>query len=219
MTNYRTFQPDLEVRAAAQGGDGRTVVGIAVPYGRAQRIHEDLTEQFAHGAFDGQIRAMTHRGQGVPFTREHLPFGGTLIGATRLLRNDAAGLYGEWYVSKTPAGDETLELLRDGALSHLSIGFRERKNKRLPDGTIERTRAELREVAVVMEGAYGEAAMVSGTRSASDHDDDQDDDQDDGTGGDTGAGEQCRCGARPRLLAARGQLLTLPTLPPPPARR
>lgn len=156
---YRSFTPDLEVRSS---GDGRTIVGIAVPYGRPQFISRGLTEQFRRGAFNHQLRA-AHR---VPLTRDHLPLGGTLIGRATVLRDDAAGLYGEWRVSKTAAGDETLELVRDGALSQLSIGFRERQNERLTGGVIERVTADLREVAVVPEGAYGDAALISAVRAA-----------------------------------------------------
>lgn len=157
--NYRTFTPDLEVRAS---GDGRTIVGIAVPYGQAQRVEYGLVEQFRRGAFNHQLADP----QRVRFTRDHMAHGGSLIGRATLLRDDAAGLYGEFRVSKTAAGEETLELVRDGALRELSIGFREKQNKRLRDGTVERVTAELREVAVVLEGAYGELAVATGVRRA-----------------------------------------------------
>ncbi|PRX48678.1 prohead peptidase [Prauserella shujinwangii] len=158
----RAFTPELEVLTRAKGGDGRTIAGIAVPYGVPQRINPHLTEQFARGAFNAQIRAARR----IPFSREHLVLGGTLIGRAVLLRDDPVGLYGEFRVSATPAGEETLELVRDGALEELSVAFREGQNKRLPGGVTERITAELREVAVVMEGAYGELAAVAGVRSA-----------------------------------------------------
>lgn len=192
---YRTFTPDLEIRSRGQGGDGRTVVGIAVPYGRAQRIDASLTEQFAMGAFARQVDAIrsgkSHPAR-VPFTREHMSLGGVLIGKTVDLREDAAGLYGEWRVSATAAGDETLELLRDGVLTDLSIGFREGHNRRLANGVIERVTAHLSEVAAVLQGAYGEGALVSAVRAADD------------TAAD----------AAERLAQARGILSKLPTLPP-----
>lgn len=169
-TLYRSFTPELELRSH---GDGRTIVGIAVPYQRPQLISYGLTEQFARGAFNAQIAASHQRVRGVgmpgnrvPFARDHMALGGTLIGRASLLRDDSAGLYGEWKVSATPAGDETLELVRDGALSNLSIAFREGQNRPLPGGVIERVTAELREVAVVLEGAYGESALVSAVRAA-----------------------------------------------------
>ncbi|MBF8189120.1 HK97 family phage prohead protease [Nonomuraea sp. K274] len=158
---YRSYVPDLEVRSAAKGGDGRTVVGLAVPYNSPQRIDARLTEQFARSAFNRQLEA-AHR---IPLTREHMAHGGTLIGKTILLRDDSAGLYGEWRISRTAVGDETLELIKDGVLSHLSVGFRSKQDRRLQDGTIERVTAELREVSVVLEGAYGDHAAVAEVRS------------------------------------------------------
>jgi HK97 family phage prohead protease len=160
---YRSFTPDLEVRS---DGDGRTVVGIAVPYGRTINVpSEGIRERFARGAFNHQLRASNR----IAFARDHLPFGGVLIGATKLLRDDAAGLYGEWRVSRTAVGDETLELVRDGALRELSVGFRERRNRMVadPGGPItERVKADATEVAVVMAGAYGrQGAVMTGVRS------------------------------------------------------
>lgn len=190
----RTFAPDLEIRAAAQGGDGRTVVGIAVPYGRAQRIDSTLVEQFARGAFNHQLSAPNR----VRFSREHMSFGGALIGRAIELRDDAAGLWGAWRVSATPAGEETLTLVADGVLDELSVGFRERQNRRLPDGTIERVRADLVEVSVVLSGAYGRGALVEAVRAQ----------MDEGV-------TTCSCGATvPRLDAARQVLENLPVLPP-----
>jgi HK97 family phage prohead protease len=156
---YRSFAPDLQVRP---GGDGRTVYGIAVPYYAPTRIHDNLVEQFARGAFNHQIHAPGK----VKFAREHVKLGGILIGSGMELRDDAAGLYGEWRVSRTPAGDETLELVKDGALDQLSIMFRERQNRRLAGGITERVKADLAEVAVVLEGAYGDLAKAAGVRSA-----------------------------------------------------
>lgn len=157
-THYRTFTSELQLR---KSGDGRTIFGIAVPYGKPMRITDDLVEQFGHAPFPNQVRAY-HR---IPFAREHLPLGGVLIGATKLLRDDTAGLYGEWRVAKTPAGDEALELWEVGALRDLSVGFREVENRLLRGGIVERAKAILTEVALVREGAYGELAQASGVRS------------------------------------------------------
>lgn len=162
MTEILTRQwlPDLEVRSS---GDGRTICGIAVPYEQPQYIDSRLTEQFARGAFNAQLRA-AHR---VPFMRDHGPHGGKLIGVATTLRDDAAGLYGEWRVSRTPLGDETLELVKDGALSELSIGFGEGQNRTRPGGVVERVTATLSEVAIVMAGAYGQAAAIASVRAQS----------------------------------------------------
>jgi uncharacterized protein len=167
---YRTFSPQLEVRTGANQ-DGRTIYGIAVPWNAPMRINESLVEQFQRGAFDHQVRASA--GQlGAPvnrisYAREHLQLGGKLIGRMSMMRNDAAGQYVEMRVAKTPDGDETLELVREGALPHLSIGFRERQdgNLRMAGGIVARTKADMFEIASVMEGAYGDLASAVGVRS------------------------------------------------------
>jgi HK97 family phage prohead protease len=183
----------LELRS---GGDGRTIHGIAVPYGKPQRIDHRLVEQFSRGAFNHQLAA-AHR---VRFAREHVALGGTLIGAAKLLRDDAAGLYGEWRVSKTPAGDETIELVRDGALRDLSIGFRERRdgNRTLPGGVVDRFKADLTEVALTLEGAYGDMAVAAGVRSS------------------VGGHHECdSCAGQPSRLQTAAQIAaSLPLLPP-----
>lgn len=162
----RTFEPLLEVRSAAKGGDGRTIDGIAVPFLRRQRIDSTLVEQFAPGAFDHQLANPSR----VVFTRDHMAHGGTLIGRAMELRNDAAGLWGSWRVSATTAGDETLALVADGVLTELSVGFRAGRDHVEPDGTVTRVRADLREVSVVLAGAYGEAAQIMAVRSAEEQD-------------------------------------------------
>lgn len=163
---FRMFEPDLQIRSAAQGGDGRTVYGIAVPYNLPQRINRKLREAFAPGVCAHQMRAASR----ISFAHGHIPLGGILLGRTLEMRDDAAGLYGEWRVSKTKAGDEALELINDGALNQLSVGFRERPdgNQVLQDGTVLRTKVDLFEVAAVPAGAYGDAATIAGVRSLND---------------------------------------------------
>lgn len=160
---YRAFSPDLQVRSG--DGTGRTIYGIAVPYGAPTMIDSPTftgVEQFARGAFNHQIAAPNR----VKLAREHELLGGTLIGAATLLRDDPVGLYVEMRVARTPRGDETLELVRDGALDELSVMFRERNNRLLSGGVTERVKADLFEVAVVRQGAYGELAAAMGVRSA-----------------------------------------------------
>jgi Escherichia/Staphylococcus phage prohead protease len=173
-TLYRPVAAELDIMRAEQGGsDGRTVFGILVPWNHPMRIDENLREQFEPGGADHVITA-GERGRapgGLPayrmhFAREHVRQGGAPIGRTQLLRDDAAGLYGEWRVSKTPVGDETIELIKDGVYRELSVGFRCAPgwSRRLPDGTVSRTRFDPFEAAVVLRGAYADAAAVAGVR-------------------------------------------------------
>jgi hypothetical protein len=73
-------------------------------------------------------------------------------------------LYGEFRISKTEAGDEALELVRDGVLTNFSVGFQPLKDLRRKDGVVERVKAHLAEVSLVTFGAYGDAAAVAAVR-------------------------------------------------------
>lgn len=159
---YREYVPDLEVRSAAQGGDGRTVHGIAVPFDRPTPIEPGLTEEFDRAAFDHQMRAITR----VPFYHGHRVHGGKHVGHQTMGRADAAGLYGEWYVDKTRDGDDALEMIRSGSLPHLSVGFVLPAAGSQTRGQVtRRMKAHLTEVAAVPNGAYGEDAPIQGVRA------------------------------------------------------
>jgi uncharacterized protein len=73
-------------------------------------------------------------------------------------------LYGEFRISKTDVGDQALELVRDGVLTNLSIGFQPLKDRKTSNGVVERLKAHLAEVSLVTFGAYGEAASVQAVR-------------------------------------------------------
>jgi len=171
---HRVEGAELEMmRAEAGGSDGRTVYGILVPWNHPQRIDDQLVEQFERGSADHVIQA-GERGRapgGLPayrmhFAREHVRQGGVACGRTQLLRDDAAGLYGEWRISKTATGDELIELIRDGVYRELSVGFRcaPSWSRTLLDGTVSRQRFDPFEAASVLRGAYADAAVVEGVR-------------------------------------------------------
>lgn len=152
----RSFSVAFQYRAE---GDGRTISGIAVPYNVEQRINGNLTEVFRKGAFADVVRAPFR----VKLLRGHdakaMP-----LGRATLLRETDDGLYAEMRVSNTAAGDEVLELIKDGALDNLSIGFMPLKNRKREDGVIERIKAHLAEISLVTFGAYGDLAAISGVR-------------------------------------------------------
>src|SRR5262245_27474591 len=114
---YRASAADLELR-----GDGRSVHGVVVPYDEPADIRDasgEYRETFRLGAF---ARTIAERGSKIKLLVNHahqsLP-----IGRANTLREDAAGLIGEFRVSKTLEGDAALELIRDGAVDAFSIGF------------------------------------------------------------------------------------------------
>lgn len=150
---------DLEIR-----GDGRTVYGLAVPYDTPTPIRDragSYDEVFRMGAFADTIR---ERGDRVKFLANHdrqtLP-----LGKAVMLREDAAGLIGEFRVSNTPDGDAALELIRDGVLDALSVGFVPLQDRGAAgrDPIIERLAVKLMEVSAVAFPAY-EGALISGVR-------------------------------------------------------
>ena len=158
----RAWSPhlDLEIR-----GDGRTVYGLAVPFDAPTPIRDrsgTYDEVFRMGAFTETIR---ERGDRVKFlanhNREVFP-----LGRATMLREDPAGLIGEFRVSATAAGDEALELIRDGVLDALSIGFApiQSLGREGRDPVVERTAVKLMEVSAVAFPAY-EGAVIAGVRS------------------------------------------------------
>lgn len=152
----RAFASELEVRAA---GDGRTVVGIVAPFDQVARVSDGgpaYNEKFVRGAF---ARTIAERGDRVKLLSQHARNANPLGRAT-LLREDTAGLYGEFHVSKTQAGDEALELLRDGALDSFSVGFRP-VAQRHERGVTARTEVAVLEVSLVTIGAYSEAKVLA----------------------------------------------------------
>lgn len=156
--NLDELGSDMEIRS---DGDGRTISGIAVPWNRPTRINDKLTEEFMVGAFDKQLKAPNR----IPLAREHMPLGGQLIGRVVALRNDKKGLYVEARVAETSLGEETLALLREKALEHWSIGFRDLQNLRTSSGVTQRVKAQMVELAIVLQGAYGDHAAVGAMRS------------------------------------------------------
>ena len=151
----RNYFVNLELRA---NSDGRTIFGIAVPYNIEQRITSTMVEVFRKGVFSEVIKA-PHR---VKLLRGHGE--NNVLGRATLLKETDNGLYAEFKISKTRAGDEALALVQDGALDQLSVGFMPIKNKKRPDGVMERLKAHLAEVSLVTFGAYGEMASITGMR-------------------------------------------------------
>lgn len=158
----RDFQADLEVR----GGDGRTVVGLCAPFSTPAEISDisgRYTEDIAPTAFD---RTLAERGpERVKFLCQHdrtgLPLGRAVV-----LEPRPEGLWGEFRVSATPAGDHALELIRDRALDSLSIGFQPIRDKWNATRTaVTRLEVRLAEVSACWAPAY-ETAAIAGVRSA-----------------------------------------------------
>jgi HK97 family phage prohead protease len=153
----------VELRAE---GDGRTLIGRAVPYGETVPIPGG-TERFYMGAFarqigGGQLHTIKfHPSHGARIAGE-LP-----IGKTVALSEQTDGLHGAWEVFDTSRGNEALQLVRTGEVTGLSIAFKplDGGTKKGADGAYERYGAHLDHVALTTEPVYAGAA-VTGLRSA-----------------------------------------------------
>jgi len=145
---------------------------IAVPYDDPAEVFDEsdgrwVTEDIARGAFDGIERRANRikvlRGHNVDVLDDLAP---NLVGrATAMHPNRDEGLVSTLRISRTPLGDETLELADDGVLD-ASIGFAPmvdgvRWNTRTAR-TI--TRAFLHHIALVPYPAY-EGANVLAVRA------------------------------------------------------
>jgi len=107
---YKTF--DFEVKQVDY--DGRTVVGYAAVFSNV-----DLGRDIIHpGAF---AKTLTERGNKVRFLWQHDQH--EPIGKPVEMHEDDHGLFIKAIVSDTARGRDALALLRDGAISGLSIGY------------------------------------------------------------------------------------------------
>jgi HK97 family phage prohead protease len=163
MIHVRHLETSLALR---DEGDGRTLVGALLPWGREAKVLDRgrlVTETFERGALAGTNPAR------VPLTATHPRDAGTLpIGVTLEIEDRADAAHGAWRVSDTALGNEVLALARDGVPLGLSIGFAEvvGGSRWSADRTrVTRTRATLDHVAVVRVPAYAGAGVL-GIRDA-----------------------------------------------------
>ena len=156
MTGMRRRSADLTATPIETGdGAGWTITARAVPYGQTTEILPGWTEEIAPGA----LRA-TETGP-LLFRDHEKP-----IGRITEMRDDDAGLEIDAVISNTPLGDETRQLIADGVLSRMSIGFRPDPDgfdvKRRADGTQHTVirSATLYEVSVVAFPAYDDTPIT-----------------------------------------------------------
>lgn len=126
----------------------REVSGIAVPYNETIDIGGGLKERFEKGAIDVNAD--------VKLFRDH----NDIIGKVTELREENDGLHIRAKISETQLGNETLELVKDGAIRSFSVGFIPLKDEK-QDRTIIRKKVDLKEVSLVAFPAYDKAAVMA----------------------------------------------------------
>jgi len=156
----RAFElSELEVRS---DGEGRTLMGRAVPYGRVATFG-GRRERFAFGAFSRQVRSQqSHRVNMYQSHRRRLA-GDFPIGRTVDLEERSDGLWGAWRLVHSAEADAALEVVKDKMVTGLSVGFAspEGGTVRLRDGIEEVRLAHLDHICLTDVPVYEDAEVLS----------------------------------------------------------
>lgn len=136
----------FEIRAT--DAEQRTVEGIAVPYNDTIDIGGGMKERFAPGAVDLNAD--------VKLFRDHKE----IIGLVTKMEDSEEGLIIRAKISETSLGNETLNLVKDGAIRSFSVGFIPVIDEK-KDNTIIRKKVDLKEVSLVAFPAYDKAEVLS----------------------------------------------------------
>ena len=146
MTMTEMIKRSFEIRATDT--EKREVSGIAVPYNDTIDIGGGWTERFEKGAVDLTAD--------VKLFRDHTD----IIGVVTAMEESDEGLLIRAKISETVLGNETLNLVKDGAIRSFSVGFipvtDETKGKE-----IIRKKVKLKEVSLVAFPAYEKAEVLS----------------------------------------------------------
>lgn len=157
MMEYKSFPAEFQIKQ--DDSDGMTFEGYASTFGNV----DDGNDIIKRGAFKRTINNRFKRGQGslIKVLRGHWD----LIGIPIAMSEDDHGLFTESKVSHTPLGEETMVLIKDGALDRLSIGYKAIKFEKDEETDI-RTLKEIKlyEYSVV-EFAMNEMAQITGSKA------------------------------------------------------
>lgn len=159
-----TYTLDMEIRGVEVSR--REIVGQVAPYDETSYLTGDPRgERLLRGCFAKSIR---QRGDRIPLCIGHNHGADRgAVGMSRGWQEGAEGLVGTFAVRADARGDEVLADVHDGYLPALSVGFAPlpAAMRRGGDGALEITEAALKEVSLVIVGAY-DGARVLATRAA-----------------------------------------------------
>jgi HK97 family phage prohead protease len=155
----------VECRFAAEA-DG-SPVGVFTGYASLFNTPDSYGDQIRPGSFKRTLKESKARGINPPMLWSHDP--SKLIGKWIDIREDERGLAvtGQ-LVCETALGSEVYSLMKAGALSGMSIGFRTRKAEAGPGGTRILSDLDLAEISLVAMPA-ADGARITQVRTASGH--------------------------------------------------
>lgn len=150
-----TAPVDAELAVRSEG-DGRLLDVRLMRWGEVGRTSEG-PERFVRGAFRGiDPRSVTLEAIG-PHGVEP---GVRLVGRGERIEERDEDAIATFRVSRVAAGDDLLELVRDGVYRRASVVFAPLQSRAV-DGVIERQRVNLVRVGIVERGAYTSAEVVA----------------------------------------------------------
>ena len=150
MTQHREIAyRGLRLRKATEG-DGRTIEGVAVPFGDIYNDPWEGAETFDRDTvFDNSDTAK--------LCYQH----NELIGAITSAENRDDGLHITARIADTQLGRDAVALMDEGALDSLSVGFVPLEDERDENNVTHRRRVRLMEVSLVSWPAYQNAKVES----------------------------------------------------------
>ena len=152
---------DFDVRFAVED-DAGTFSGYAAVFGEVN-AHREIVKP---GAFARTLADHQARGTRPPMLWSHNP--NEIIGVWTRIEEDERGLaVAGKIVTETARGREVLALMKAGALTGLSIGFRPRQQEREPNGIRALIDIDLVEISPVALPSAG-SARIKQVRHASD---------------------------------------------------
>lgn len=158
-TNEMEFR-DYSVSELRARPEERTVEG----YANVFNVVDAYQSMFVRGSFQPSLEERQGR---IRFLRGHFP--DDVLGVIEELREDEKGLFFRARFSNTQLGNDTLTLVKDGALDEVSIGFRTIKQRFDPDmEVLVKEKVELWEVSLVTFAANS-LARVEAVRSVYEH--------------------------------------------------
>jgi HK97 family phage prohead protease len=147
----------VDVEAAAGEAPTRTISGVAAPYGISAQVSDGSSVQFAPGSLpvDGKApKLFMYHDSSQP------------VGLVTSRTETPEGMMFSAKIADTVAGNEALQLAKEGVLDNVSVGVDVLTSTRAEDGTIIITSAVWRELSLVPIPAFSGATITDVAASA-----------------------------------------------------
>ena len=144
---------NVKIAAAAEGeteAPARTIEGVAVPYNTVAVVSGGEKVMFLPGSLpvDGKAPRLLENHDG-----------SKIIGVVTARMDDEEEMRYTARISATKAGDDVIELVKDGALDAVSVGVDPVEASYNDDGILVISKANWRELSIVAEPAFSDATI------------------------------------------------------------